>query len=521
MDEYTQRTLPAGWSESSIGEITLPVQKVDPLDEPGREIEYIDISSIDNIRNVVGEVKRFRMQEAPSRARQIVSAGDVLFATVRPYLRNIAAVPTKLDGQIASTGFSVLRPARDIEPRFLFYKTTSTDFVNALSVEQYGVSYPAVTEDQVREQLILVPPYKEQCRIVAKIEELFLELDNGLDSLRTAQQQLKVYRHALLKYAFEGRLTARWREQNNEQLESGNKLLARINHEREARYQIACREWREVYSAWEASGQGGRRPPKPIKPTEVVPIDTVDDIKLPGLPYGWLWLRYGDLCALVRNGISKKPDGTQGAKIFRISAVRPMEFDLTDFRYLKNSTGEYDAYYLASGDLIFTRYNGSRAYVGVCAEYKGNGEHLFPDKLIQTRLSSSLTDPSFLEKALNCGASRRFVESKIRTTAGQSGVSGADIKSIPVPVCGVAEQVLIQERLGSKLTKVAYLLDAIENALMRSEALRQSILERAFSGKLVAQNPHDQPALILLERIKAEKAETENGKKKIKRTAAA
>jgi type I restriction enzyme S subunit len=141
---------------------------------------------------------------------------------------------------------------------------------------------------------------------------------------------------------------------------------------------------------------------------------------------------------------------------------------------------------------------------------------MYPDKLIQTRLSSSLTGPSFLEEALNCGASRRFVESKIRTTAGQSGVSGADIKSIPVPVCDVAEQVLIQEWLGSKLTKVAYLLDAIENALKRSEALRQCILDRAFSGKLVAQNPNDEPASILLERIKAEKAETENGKMKIK-----
>src|SRR5665213_288566 len=137
MDNHAQEALPAGWSKSSIGEITLSVQRIDPLDNPQREIDYIDISSIDNVRNVVGDVKRFRLKDAPSRARQIIRAGDVLFATVRPYLKNIAAVPEKLHGKIASTGFAVLRPASGIEPRFLFYKATSTDFVNALSVEQY------------------------------------------------------------------------------------------------------------------------------------------------------------------------------------------------------------------------------------------------------------------------------------------------------------------------------------------------------------------------------------------------
>ena len=136
--------LPPGWSECSIGQVTLPVSKTDPKDDPGREIDYIDISSIDNTRHVIGRVKQYRLEDAPSRARQIVRAGDVLFATVRPYLRNIAAVPNDYDQQIASTGFSVLRPAEGVCPAFLFYKAISRDLVNALSGMQYGVSYPAV-----------------------------------------------------------------------------------------------------------------------------------------------------------------------------------------------------------------------------------------------------------------------------------------------------------------------------------------------------------------------------------------
>ena len=172
-------TLPPGWAKCSIGDVSLPISKIDPKDNPDREIKYIDISSIDNIRHVIGSVKQYRLTDAPSRARQIVHAGDVLLATVRPYLRNIAGVPIDYDEQIASTGFSVLRPAKGISPDFLFYKAISNDFVNALSEAQYGVSYPAVKDDQIRDQPLWLPPTDEQLRVVAKIEELFSELDKG------------------------------------------------------------------------------------------------------------------------------------------------------------------------------------------------------------------------------------------------------------------------------------------------------------------------------------------------------
>ena len=148
-DQNAENGLPKGWAECSIGQVTLPVSKIDPKGEPDREIDYIDIASIDNTRQVIGQVKRYQLKDAPSRARQIVRSGDVLFATVRPYLRNIASVPNDYDQQIASTGFSVLRPAEDICPGFLFYKAISRDFVNALTGAQYGVSYPAVKDEQV------------------------------------------------------------------------------------------------------------------------------------------------------------------------------------------------------------------------------------------------------------------------------------------------------------------------------------------------------------------------------------
>ena len=256
---------------------------------------------------------------------------------------------------------------------------------------------------------IPIPPLKEQKCIVAKIEGLFSELDKGIESLKTAREQLKIYRQAVLKHAFEGKLTAQWREANKDKLESPEQLLARIQQEREAGYQQQLTDWKAALKIWEKNGKAGKKPGKPIKPPT---MQIYDDPELEKLPAGWSWIAYGDLCERVRNGVSQKPEGHAGEKIFRISAVRPMEFDLTDIRYIDNFGNSYDDYYLIHGDLVFTRYNGSRAYVGVCAEYRGDGTHLYPDKLIQTRLGVDSVSSSYLEKAINCGESRRFIEKR-------------------------------------------------------------------------------------------------------------
>ena len=414
---------------------------------------------------------------------------------------------------------------------YLLYALNQTDYRGYAN----GTTRLKLTQSAMRRIPVNLASLKEQHCIVAKIEELFSELDKGIENLKTAQAQLKVYRQALLKHAFEGKLTAQWREQrrakqsvapaqagaqplndmdsrlppafarvtgndevgsgNDKPLETADTLLKRIQQERAQRYQ-------QQLADWEASGKQGSKP----KPPKSLPPLTAEELaELPELPEGWGWVKYGDLCLIVRNGISAKPEGDSGTPIFRISAVRPLFFDMKDIRFINNSNGEFDAYYLERGDLVFTRYNGSRHYVGVCAEYRSDKKYLFPDKLVQTRVFSENVSTSYLEKALNSGASRRFIDSKIRTTAGQSGISGDDIRNIPVPLCSTDEQMQIVEELESKLSETDQLDQTITTSLQQAEALRQSILKKAFSGQLVPQDPNDEPASELLARIKVER----------------
>jgi len=390
----------------------------------------------------------------------------------------------------------------EIDPMYLFYFLMRIR--GRLISLGKGATQLNISQTVIKAFPFVIAPLAEQHRIVAKIEELFSELDKGVENLKLVQEQLKVYRQALLKHAFEGKLTAKWREKNVEIFETVEVMLTRIQLERQKIH-------RQQIIDWEASGKKGG---KPRMPKLLDPLATEELKKLPNLPEGWGWVQYGNLCSFVRNGISAKPGGDTGVPIFRISAVRPLYFDMADIRYLDNSNGDFDSYYLERGDLVFTRYNGSRHYVGVCAEYRSDEKRLFPDKLVQTRVSSNQISTSYLERALNSRYSRAFIETKIRTTAGQSGISGDDIRNIPVPLCSKDEQIQINLELELKLSEIDQLVDVVDSSLHHSFALRQSILQKAFSGKLVPQDPNDEPASELLVRIKADVTKSKLSKKK-------
>ena len=194
------------WEEVELIKVCFKAQKVKRKEmSPYGTLKYLDIGGIDNASNTIVSHKDFTWENAPSRAQQIVKKGDVLFSTVRTYLKNIAQVKVnEYDNEICSSGFTVLRgnPAI-LNSSYLFYLSLSVRFLNPLSKLQTGTSYPAVRDKDVFAQNIPLAPLPEQRAIVAKIEELFSDLDKGIADLKKAQDQLKVYRQAVLKKAFE------------------------------------------------------------------------------------------------------------------------------------------------------------------------------------------------------------------------------------------------------------------------------------------------------------------------------
>jgi type I restriction enzyme S subunit len=354
-----------------------------------------------------------------------------------------------------------------IDPGFLCYALNSPALQRQAHKAARGVAQKTVTLGSLRDFVLPLAPLPEQRRIVARIDELFAEIAEGEAALKRARSGLDIWRRALLKAAVTGELTRDWREAN-EPTETGYDLLNQLRTSR-------SRTGLEISS-------------------------------LPTLPDGWAWGSFDDLIETLRNGTSIVPtkEVTQN-RILRISSVRPLAVDATDYRHLDDAAATTAEEFKARpGDLLLTRYNGSRRFVGVCGVFRGETPIFYPDKIIRARLHSLITDLSnFVEAALNTGVTRKFIEREIKTTAGQHGISGSALKAVPVPIPPLEEGIFIGTILNAELSRI----DSIENethSQIAVAALRQSILKSAFEGHLLPQDPSDEPASMLLARLRAE-----------------
>ena len=496
--------LPPGWYEAALHEVCAINPRVDKEAIDANDlVSFVPMSAVEAGTGNI-DLAETRAFDSVRKGYTPFRKGDVLFAKITPCMENgkMAIVPDMVSEYgFGSTEFHVLRPAYGVDPRFIYYTVSERAFRHHAEHNMTGaVGQKRVPAVVLQEHRIGLPPAAEQRRIADGIEAQFDEIDRGVESLRDAKRAIGLYRQSLLKSAFEGHLTADWRAKNPDKLESPDALLARIREERETRFELALEEWERSVDEWQKSGKTGRRPVKPKRPERPEMREAED---LQELPSGWFYLSLNGLVRSIRNGIAVKPDEIGALKIFRISAVRPMAFDLNDFRRITDPDGRMEHYRLKYGDLLFTRYNGSRDYVGVSAMYRGDGTHVHPDKLIRCQVESNIINSAYLEAATNCGESRSHIEKRIRTTAGQSGVSGTDLKTMPVPICSPAEQAEIVRILDTRLQAIEAVDKEIDANFTRAESLRQSILKQAFSGKLVPQDPKDEPATELLARIQA------------------
>lgn len=203
--------LPSFWSTAQIADIS--VDCLQRIPSPDESFQYIDISSIDRVSKRIANPQILCGEDAPSRARKVVRAGDVLVSMTRPNLNAVALVPRSLDKQIASTGFDVLR-TESLEPRWLFYLVRSEAFIQRMSDLVQGALYPAIRSKDIRGFEIPVAPLNEQKRIADKLDAVLARVDAGRERLDRVPAILKRFRQSVLAAATSGKLTEEWREEH-------------------------------------------------------------------------------------------------------------------------------------------------------------------------------------------------------------------------------------------------------------------------------------------------------------------
>jgi type I restriction enzyme S subunit len=412
---------------------------------------------------------------------------------------------------------AALRPYLGLETHFL-YHFLSTRIMHLRSGTA-GSAQGVISKSDINFISIPLPPLAEQRRIVAKIEELFSELDAGEESLRRARRQLGVYRQSLLKQAFEGKLTAHWRKRNPHLLESPDELLKQIQTEREAHHKRQIKEWQAALKEWEAGDKAEKKPPKPQKLTPVSDNNIVLDCESPD---SWTTLNLSQFVLELGQGWSPKCENREALEtewaVIKTTAIQIGHFDPSANKALPKNFPARPWLGLRSGEILITRA-GPRSRCGIVCRVKGDHPRLMLcDKAYRLVLSESAASPEFVERLLCSPASAAAIED-LKTGINDSGVNLTQTAFLQLafPIPPLPEQREIVRLLDEQFTVIEQNEREIDAALKRSAALRQSILKNAFTGQLVPQDPTDEPASALLERIREERASGSQTRKGVKK----
>lgn len=488
--------VPGSWKTVALAELC--ERLVDGSHNPPPAVEsgkpMLSARNINDFRVLFDEY-RFISESAfeLENARTQVAPGDVLLTIVGTIGRT-AVVAANHPPFALQRSVAVLKP-RGISARYLAYALSSPEQQRWLTDNAKGTAQKGVYLKTLGTAEIHVAPLAEQTRIVAKLEELLSDLDAGVAELKAAQKKLAQYRQSLLKAAVEGALTAEWRTQH-QPTETGAQLLQRILQERRARW-----EARQLAKFKEQ----GKTPPKDWQKKYPEPVQP-DTTGLPVLPQGWVWALMDQLTEFITSGSRGWADyySSSGATFIRSQNINKDRLDLTVIAFVNpppSSEGARTRVHAHDLLLTITGANvGKAARVDIEIDEAYVSQHVSLIRPIEVEISD------YLQMFLTSSAGGRGQLDKEVYGAGKPGLNLQQVAAVSVPVPGMLEIRVLMESVAMYLKSASDQEAAITASLQQSTAQRQNILRAAFSGQLVPQDPNDEPASVLLERIRAERA---------------
>ena len=414
-------------------------------------------------------------------------------------------------------------------PEYLEAFLRSRDAQVAIDKMKTGISDSGLnlTHGRFLRLPVRVASLVEQKAIVAKIEALFSDLDKGTEQLQVLDLQLKRYRKAVLKAAFEGKLTAEWRArmQAADMLPSKKELLDQIRTERAVRHNTKIAEWKQAVKDWERSGgksSGQKKLRKPTANREVLPPSPEERKGLPDIPGEWQWVSVELLARPERQityGVIKLgKEQSGGIPILRSSNVRHLRLELDHVKRISQRIADnYARTYLEGGEVLITvrgTLGGVAVAPATCRGFNVSRE-VAPIPLLD------FADPSFIQYAIGSWYIEQWLEPRLRGIA-YTGINIETLKRLPIPLISRSEQRKIVDEIEERFSVLDQLKQAVDDGLRKAEALRKSILKKAFEGCLLSEaeiaavkaDPAYEPAEILLKRIRAEREREGMGAKR-------
>ena len=499
MTEQNQ-SLPEGWFETNLGQIiVLLKEKVNPL-----ELDEIPYISLEHIESGTCRINGHGWAKDVKSTKSVFQAGQILYGRLRPYLNKV--FKPDFSG-ICSTDILVLKGTGAIDNDFLLRFLSQNSVVQYATSRSSGINLPRVSFTALTELPINLPPLNEQKRIANQINLLKEKSSSARKALEATPPLLEKFRQSVLASAFRGDLTADWRAQNPD-IEPAEKLLERIRKERRKRWE------EDELAKMKAKGKTPKDDKWKKKYKEPEPVDNID---LPELPEGWCWGPL-EILGIHQSGIAyKSKDFTNsGIQVIKLGNLYQGRFDLSrDPTFLPQDHPAVFEGLLHQGDLIIsqtgTRFK--RDYGNFVIIPDDADKLVLNQRLLRVRLvESSLAKWVLYTTRLTFYRDYFFSRETGGVNQGNVGVEG--VMRGPIPFAPYQEMKVILRQI-EDITKYTENIEAISRKEIRNlSQLDQSTLSKAFRGELVSQDPNDEPASVLLERIKQEKASLESGKKK-------
>ncbi|MFD2587864.1 restriction endonuclease subunit S [Croceitalea marina] len=436
------------WVEGTLGDIFETVTGNTPSkkdkDNYGSELPFIKPPQIKN--NILKNYSEFLSKKGKIKAR-ILPVNSILVTCIG----NLGRVGMNKIEVAFNQQINAIKPLKEVEPKFTFYQAQSIGFKNQLERLSTSTTVALVNKTSFNSVRFKIAPLPVQRAIVAKIEELFSSLDSGITDLKKAQEQLKVYRQAVLKKAFEGELTKEWRQENKLQFD------------------------------WENTTTG----------------EVMTDISSGSTPKAEFLSTKGEIQFLKVYNLNF--DGS-------LNDQKDPAFISKEIHRTRNKRAITKA-----GDVLINIVGpplGKTSMIPLSSKLEFN----INQAIVRFRSNEKIL-PKFLSFFLQNPETINWLEGTSKATAGQYNVKVTTCRVIPISLPNVSEQHQIVKEIESRLSVYDQVELTIKGSLKKAEALRQSILKKAFEGKLLSeveiakckQAKDYEPASVLLQRIKKEK----------------
>jgi type I restriction enzyme S subunit len=512
----TLPSLPDGWSWATVADVGATSEQavltgpfgtsLGPDDFVAETASAVPVLTIGCLREAGIDLRKATFV-TPVKAMELeryrLRAGDILFSRMATVGR---AGLVRATQEAALFNYHIMRlRLRDdaIDPLFFIYYVRSSEVVRAyVRSVNHGMTRDGINTEQLVSMPLPIAPRNQQRRIVEAIEDVLSRLEAAVANLEAAQRKLKAYRASVLKAAVEGRLVpteADLARKEGRSYEPADVLLQRILKERRRRWEEA--ELAKLKTAGKAQ-KDDKWKAKYEEP------ESLDSSTLPRLPDGWCWAPASALYWDAGYGTSVKcvEDGT-GPAVLRIPNIVEGRVDLEDLKFAVDDAALRSNDRVQPGDFLFIRTNGSRSLIGKGAlVLQDNASPLFfASYLIRLRLVTVDSCDRWFALAWSGPQVREQVLRVAASSAGQHNVSLSAASSFAIPFPPAAEQARIVEEFERLDTGTAVVDHEISAGEKRCSRLRQAVVKWAFEGRLVDQDPTDEPASMLLSRIRAER----------------